>query len=286
MVLCGVIGSYAPEGYGTVIVKGDPYPFTLERMWQSPVLPQVGMQVNVTFSPEVGIASIVVQESQPQAAPPAPPLPGAYTPPARPVSSLPTAGYAFTPQAPPPPLGAVALGQGLAPAADPNQAMIEMGGRIAAVAVLALAWMVLPLITINLGFLGQLKVTFWQIIGHFDALSALETLRSESALGMGLQLLAIASLAAALLPLMLKQRIARLGGLAPLVVMGVALLAVVIEVQRIRRATEGFLGADLGGGIASEAGRMVHFGLGGFLAILVALALAGEAIWKFTSSRD
>lgn len=258
MVLRGVIANYAVEGYGTVVVNGDPYPFTLERMWQSPVLPKAGMQVYVTFSPEVGIASIVVAEAQPLVAAPA-----SFAPPA--AASAPFAAS----------LSSFVSASGTV-----------LARQLAAVLALAVGWFALPFVTVNMLFFGEAKITFWQILGHFDALSSLEALQEETVLGMGLQVLAITSLLAALAPLVSSRRPVRLAALAPLLVMVLAAAVVGLEIQHLRHAAEGFLGSDLSSGMAAQAQKLMHVGSGGWLALLAALWLAGDAIWKFASTRE
>jgi hypothetical protein len=251
MVVRGVIASYSPEGNGSVVVNGNPYPFTLERMWQSPVLPVVGMQVDVTFSPEVGIAAMVVVESQPVA------LPLATKPNALQVDA-----------------------QSLAAILNRPFDIADVG----AVLLLALSWFALPAVTVNMLFLGVLKISFWEILGHYDALRALGDLESESVLGMLLQLLALASLPAALLPLVLRGRAVRLAAIVPLAVMALMGVIVGTEMHRAARLAGGWMGGDVASGLASEAAKMVHVGVGTWIALLAALWLAGNGLHKFAAN--
>jgi hypothetical protein len=313
MVLRGVIASYTPDGRGSVIVNGDPYPFTLERMWQSSVLPCAGMQVDVTFSQEVGIASIVVVESQP-AAPSFPtsfqaPPPPQCAPPAQeyaqptPQFGQPAPQFTQSPQQfgqPAPHLGRSVAAPFAPPAPGASnsqpfdfQALATITSRpldiadVAAVLVLVIGWFVLPTVSINLGFLGELKITFWQIIGHVDGITQLASMGSGSPLGTFLQLLAVLSLIAALLPLVLRVPFVRLAAAAPLAVMALAVLAATFEIQRAARMARGLMGGDfssaLGNQFAEEMAKMVHVGPGAFLALLAALWLVVSAVLKFTS---
>jgi hypothetical protein len=245
MILRGVIASYTNQGSGSVVVEGSAYPFTLQRMWQSPLEPRVGMPVDVTFSPEVGIASIV-----PVVSPSLPPVPPTF------------------------------VRSGAATMAKPADI-----ADLLAVLVVAFSWFALPAVMVNLFFLGQMQFTFWQILGHFVPLNSLQTMDSVSTAGMAMQIAAIASLFAALLPLVWRVRVARVGGFLPLLVQLAALVEVWREIHRVMSQAQGLFG-EFSRSVAIEMGKQIHIGYGAGIAALAALWLAGNAVWKLLAARE
>jgi len=240
MVRRGVIASYSGQGSGHVMVEGKTYPFTRERMWQSPGEPQVGQQVHVTFDSEASIASMAAVDAD-----------------EAPVLATPANASAL---------------------ASPLDLL-----DLLAVLAIAASWFLLSAITVRLPLLGELHFTFWQILGHLDGLQTLSA-QVESRVGLAAQLLAVASLLAALLPLVWRVRWARVGAFLPLAGMLAAAWRVRVAIDHLLSHSSGLMG-QLSRAMAREIEKQMQIGLGGWIAVVAALWLVLHAVGEMFSRR-
>lgn len=285
MILRGVITQDTSSGPGIVVVQGNPYPFQKAGMWQSPSEPRVGMEVDVTFNPEVGIACIVEvqQPAPPMAVWPAPVSePQAGWPPAPAEMPLP----AVPAYAPPPPdsLSAAPRRQrtGQEELADTLRLWVGVPDLVA-IGVLLLGWFLLSTVSVNLFGLSEVNLSFWQLLSHAGSLNLSGLTSSNSDANVLMSLIGIVALLGALLPLVWRARPAHLAGVLPLVVMLLVAAELMHGLQRAAQSANSFFGNALGNSLAHEALKMVHIGLGFWVSLAASLWLAFSAVKKFAT---
>lgn len=251
-------------GSGLLMVEGQQYPFTLEGMWQSEQAPRTNMAVEVTFG-DKEIVSIV-------------PVPDAQL--AREQADI-------------------ALEAAKARGAQLANGLVARFGvpTLASIAALAVGWLVLNTVSINVGSGLRTGLTFWKLLEVLNAPSNLiQGLGSSSGSTGGYGLVAVIALLAPLAPHWWKDSRAHLGGLLPLAFMlCVALIAYnavssgMSDAQQTANAFGGPAGAkiidEMRSAMVQQAMRAVSLGLGFYLSLTASLYLAARAMIKYLASR-
>ncbi len=141
--------------------------------------------------------------------------------------------------------------------------------RLLAVGLLAASWLFLTAVSVQVPFLGNVQLTFWQVLGYVNTGSHLPSLVSRDNPDPGFYgLLAVAALIGPFLQHLTKHKPAELGSLMPLVF---TLAIGLIARARLVNFNTGFSAqAQMAGGLS--------VGLGTYLSIVVALYLAVMSI--------
>jgi len=154
--------------------------------------------------------------------------------------------------------------------------------NLAAGGLLVLGWFFLTSLSVQVPLFGKLEFTFWQILSLIDSNRAFEAMERGVRPSTGIYgLLALVVLAAGWVHHFWQDKRAALGGLAPLIFMGIIGMMARSEIE------SGF-GADLGG-TYREVARQAHsqairghsFGSGAYLSVLVGFYFAAVAIKQF-----
>lgn len=232
-------------GPGLVMIEGQQYRFSLQGIWKSASPPKPGVVVDVDLDRNFEIVAITaVSEWQ--------------------------------------------LAKEQETAREKEQRsliqLIPRFGRanLAAGGLLVLGWFFLTSLSLQVPLLGKLEFTFWQILSVLDSHRALEAMERGVSPSTGIYgLLAVVALAAGLVHHFWQDKRAALGGLAPLVFMGIIGILVRSQLQ------SGF-GAELGGAYSAVAGpaqaeamRGLSLGLGAYISVLVSVYFAAVGIKQF-----
>jgi hypothetical protein len=236
-------------GPGLVMIEGQQYRFSLEGIWKSESLAKPGVVVDVDLDRNFEIVGITaVSESQ------------------------------------------LAKEQAEAAGEKHHASLAKLIPRfgaenLAAGGLLVLGWFFLTSLSIEVPFLGKLEFTFWQILSFVHSNRGFAMERGVRP-GTGIYgLLALVALTAGLVHRLWQDKRAALGGLAPLVFMGIIGTMARTEIR------SGF-GAELGGAYGavarqaqSEAMRGLSLGLGAYLSVLVSVYFAAVGIKQFLAIR-
>lgn len=244
----------ASDGAGLLIIDGQQYPFSIEGMWKSEVLPNAGTAVEVEFDQDGKIHAVrAISESQ---------LAREQT-----ENAL-----------------AIAKQTGSALAA---KAVAKFGlPTLLAAGLLIIAWLFLAAVSVQTP-LGKLDFTFWQILGFLNSSNSFEAMmqgRGQSSAGF-YGFLALISIAAPFLRYLWKDKRAALAGLLPLLFM--------LTVGLMMRSNlENSFGSDVPAAFSAamkqmrdEALAAVSLGLGTYLSGLVSLHFAVVALKEFRSTK-
>jgi len=250
------------SGVGAVSVDGFEYKVAMDRVWRSPTPPMLGMEVEVTFHPEIGIAAISSVANRP---------------------SAPAALLSLAPPPSPPPFQLLMRSQGGIPTSSTGvpwqawKAAIGLPALIAMV-VITLAWLALPSLT--LGFPGlAVHPTFWELFGNLGNLGLL----SGAGGGTGnflLSLLVIAALLGPVLPCFWKNRLAPLAGCLAALVMAVGALSVYRAIHHLSEASSAWGGALAAQFVEGMSSQLLHWEPGFFIGAIAAAYLAYDGIAK------
>ncbi len=242
------------SGPGLLSVDSQQVQFGLENVWRGETLPAPGMTVQVEFGQDASVISITpISESQ--------------------IAKEQAEAIA---------VAAREKGKIIASAAVAKFGL----PTLIATGLLMIAWFFLSAVHIHT-FLGNVDVTFWQLLGFLNSGSAFEAMmqgRSGPSAGF-YGFLAMAALAGPYVPYFWKHKYASLCGVLPLVFMLMVWLM-------IRSSINSSMGADVAGPLGDmarqareEAMKAVSFGLGSYLSGLVGLYFAGTAVRKFLLGR-
>lgn len=267
-------------GDGLVFVDGDTYPFRLEQLWRSEIAPRVNMAVNVEFGLDARITSIRA-------------VPGSQLLNDHTAQALDAAHKAAKEIA-------SEFNQKGAPALQWVVRRVGMT-RLAAVCALALGWYSMHVLVIDLGGLGKLSLSFYDVLkvlnsdilgGDFRALLMAESSNPLAAQAAGLY--GFAALVAVVAPLVtpfLKDRRLWLADVAPLLVLGIVAAVACFQVTSVIDAAQSALGAlgisstaesrDLRQQVTQTLARSVSIGLGAYVSTLSGLYFAVSGYMRF-----
>jgi hypothetical protein len=252
-------------GPGLVIVEGQQYAFSLEGIWRSDTLPRLGVVVDVDFDPHGEVMAM---------------------------TAVPEAQLARE-QAEAALQGARQKGAQLA------SGMVGRFGaaRLIAAALLVPGWWFLSTVTLDAAMFGQLKVTFWQLLGFLNAGNPMEMLAGGGR-GPGTRLYGLAAvlcLAGPFLSYFWKDRRAHLAGVLPLLFMvfvALTVLAGVRELEGAGREAMAGVGAEYQSMVADfqrearrEAMKALSLGLGLWLSLAASLYLAIRGVRDYLINR-
>ncbi|MBA3914536.1 MAG: hypothetical protein H0X25_11975 [Acidobacteriales bacterium] len=243
----------ASAGPGLLMVGGEQYPFSLEGVWRSEVPAKAGMAVQVEFDSAGQIAAITaVPESQ---------------------------------------IAREQADKALAAAKDKGG---EMFGRLVAKvgmptlvagALLAISWLWLTAVSIQLPLMGKLEFTFWEVLGFLNTSNMMEIMERSGHPSAGAYgLFALVCLAGPFIHYFWKDKRAVLGGVLPLAFMGVVGLMV-------RSAVNNAVGGDASAAYGmqkqaqDEMMNAISVGLGVYLSVLASLYFAGVAVKNYLSAK-
>jgi len=240
---------------GLLTVAGQQMPFVLEGLWKSDVPPKPGLAVDIDFNASGEIVAItVVPESQL----------------AREQAEAAIAAAQKH--------GAVMVSRMIARFGLPT---------LIATGALLLGWFLLTAATVQTP-LGRADFTFWQILGLLNSNGTFEVMfegaRGASSAGL-YGFMALIALAGSFLPYFWKDKRAALGGLLPLMYMGLVALMV-------RGSIHSSLSPAAGGALDAmvqqmreEAMRAVSLGLGAYVSGLASLYFAAVGIRGFFAAK-
>lgn len=242
-------------GPGLVIIEGRQYPFSLEGIWRSDTLPRPGLVVDVDLDREGQVAAM---------------------------TAVPDAQLARE-QAEAALQGARQKGAELA-----SGAIQRFGAaRLLAVGLLVPGWWMLSTVTLDAAMFGQIKVTFWRLLGFLNAGNPLELFAAVggAAPSTGLYgFAAVLCLGGPFLGHFSTDRRAHLAGGLPLAFMVVVALvawAGVRELESVGREAMAGAGAEYGAMLAEmqraarrEVMQAVSLGAGLWLSLAASTYLA------------
>lgn len=257
-------------GDGLVYVEGKQYPFGLEAHWRSEFAPRVNGVVDAELDEQgrlIALRAVGVQG-----------LAGEQAAQAIGVAQDTAKKLAAELQA-----------KGL-PAVSQYARKIGYS-TLAALAAVAIGWYFLPAVSMNMGFLGENSVTFYQGLKllHASGLESLAALSGGGSAGI-YGMLSFVAILAVLLPLVWPDRRAAFGMTAPLalmlLVLAVAYLKVSSQISAGQEALGTFGGAEYqqmarqaASQAAAEMRKAVSIGSGVYLSIAGALYLAWQG-WQ------
>jgi hypothetical protein len=155
--------------------------------------------------------------------------------------------------------------------------------------VLALGWWFLSTVTLDAAMLGQLKVTFWQLLGFLNARDPMETLAvGRRGAGSGLYgLAAVLCFGGPFLFHFWKDRRAHLAGSLPLAFMAFVFLMVLASMRELEGAGLEYqsMVADFQREARREVLKALSLGLGFWLSIAASLYLAVRGVRDFFVNR-
>ncbi|WP_343583028.1 hypothetical protein [Herbaspirillum sp.] len=252
-------------GTGLISIDGQQFPFELEGMWKSDVAPCVNMVVEVDFGADGRVASVqVVPESQlareqAEAAMRATKDKGA------------------------------ALGK---------EMVARFGaGTLAGMAALVCGWFVFNTITVQIAAGYSSGLSFWKVLGVLNSpLGFMNALGGAGGGSGAYGLFAVLALCGPLLPFFVRNPLAHLANLLPLLfiaaVCAIGYFGLMDGLKQAQGAALAFGGrqaaamaAEMASGMMKEALRAVSFGLGAYLSVLASLYFAGRGAIKYLSSR-
>ncbi len=248
-------------GNGLLMVDGKQYPFTLEGMWQSEHAPRVGMVVEVDFSGDDVIAAVQpVMETQ-----------------------------LAREQAEETLATAKAKGSALA------SGMVQRFGlpTLAALAALAVAWLFLNTVSVQLAPGMKVGLTFWKLLAVLNNPAGVLAGFNGAQDGAGFYgFLAALALIAPLAPQFWNDRRAHLGGVLPLAFMllvaFVAYSGISNGMSEAQSAASAFGGSEMGAmaremqsEMARQAMRAVSLGAGFYVSLAASVYFAAKGAIKF-----
>lgn len=255
----GTIMRDPSTGPGLVMVQGQQFQFALEGVWRTETLPRPGLVVDVDFDPTGQVSGIT-------------PVPESKL--AREQAEV---ALEFAREK------SAALASGL---------VARFGvPRLVAAAALLIGWCLLSTVRIDAGFMGQVKVTFWQVLGLVNASSPMDVIGRSGGPGAGLYgVLALVCLAGPFLTYFWKDARAHLGGLLPLALMLLVAAVIYIKLSNALGAAGEFAGglgagaefdsmyADMQRQAKAEAMKAVSIGAGAYLSVLASLYFAAVGL--------
>ncbi len=236
-------------GPGLVMVQGQQYSFALEGVWRSETLPRPGLVVNVELDAGGRVSTITA------------------VPEAQLAREQAEAALALAKER------GGALASGL---------LARFGApRLIAAALLVLGWFFLSTVTVNAAFLGNLKFTFWQVLGFLNVSNPMDLLaggRNGPSSGI-YGFAAILCLAGPFLAHFWKDARAHLGGALPLLFM---LIVALLVRSSIANAMSNNGGSERAYKEMSDA---LSIGAGLYLSALASLYLAATGLKGFLVTR-
>ena len=254
----GTIMRDPSRGPGLVMVQGQQFQFALEGAWRSETLPRPGVVVDVTFDSIGQVATM------------------APVPETRLAREQADAALAFAREK------GSAFASGL---------VARLGvPRLVAAALLVLGWFFLSTVSVDGGLLGQLKITFWQMLGFLNVSGPMQMLASpRGGPGAGLYgLVALLCLVGPFLAYFKSGARAHLAGLLPLLfMMGVTLVVWVRLSSAMDQASDlaggeyASMYADMQRQARSDAMDAISVGSGAYLSLLAAVYFAAAGLRGF-----
>ncbi len=250
----GTIMRDPSAGPGMVMVQGQQFQFALEGISRPETLPRPGLVVDVDFDPAGQVSGIT-------------PVPEGKL-----AKEHAEVALEFAREK------GAALASGL---------VARFGiPRLAAFAALVLGWFFLSTVSIDAGFVGQMKVTFWQVLGLVNVSSPMDVIGRRGGPSAGLYgVVALVCLVGPFLTHFWKDARAHLGGLLPLALM--LIVALVIS----SKLSSALGGSGFGGGAEldsmysdmrrqakAEAMKAISIGAGAYLSVLASLYFAATGL--------
>lgn len=243
----GTIMRDPSAGPGLVMVQGQQFQFALEGIWRTETLPRAGLVVDVDFDPAGQVSGIT-------------PVPD---------------GKLAKEQA------EVALEFAREKGAALASGLVARFGvpRLIAAAALVLGWFLLSSVSIDAGFVGQMKFTFWQVLGLVNVSSPLEAIGRGGGPSTGLYgPVALVCLAGPFLTYFWKDARAHLGGLLPLALMLIVALIVAGKLSSALGVPADAMYADMQRQARAEAMKAISIGAGAYLSMLASLYFAATGL--------
>jgi hypothetical protein len=158
--------------------------------------------------------------------------------------------------------------------------------RLVAAAALVLGWFFLSAVSVDAGFVGQMKVTFWQVLGFLNVSSPLEAIGRSGGPSAGLYgVLAVACLAGPFLSYFWKDARAHLGGLLPLALMLLVALIVSSKLSSAFGVPADAMYADMQRQARAEAMKAISIGAGTYFSVLASLYFAATGLKAYLVRR-
>lgn len=242
------------SGPGLLIAEGQQYQFSLEGIWKSEAPPKPGLAVDVEFDAASQIMAITaVPESQ---------------------LAKEQAEAAL----------AVAREKGGAFASS----MVAKFGlpKLVAAGLLIVGWFFLTAVSAQLGFLGKLEFTFWQVLGVLNSSNILAALDSRAHPSAGLYgFFAVIAVVAPFIHHFWKDKRAVLGGLLPLLFMAFVGFMVRSSLQSAMGGNADGPMGEMAKQARDEAMKAISLGFGTYLSILASLYFAGTAAKQYLAAK-
>lgn len=241
----GTIVKVPDANPGLLFVNGQQKPFKLEGIWKSPVAPAVNMTVDVDLDAAGSITGVTVVDAQQLNKERLSQLSGVAQERGKEAAKLAQQG-----------IGALAARMG----------KIALGATV----VIWIAWFLLPGAKFDLGLAGAKSFTFWEFLG-FD-------LNDPAAFATGVinhgffSLLGLVAIAAPFAAPFIKDPRAKFLNALPI---AYVVIAIVAQRWNISRAA---------GPVASEVLKSLSIGIGTYVLIIAALALAAQALMRPTTA--
>ncbi|HKS96584.1 MAG TPA: hypothetical protein VJV74_10705 [Terriglobia bacterium] len=231
-----------PNGQpGLLIIDGQQYRFSLDGMWKDAIFPKPGLTVEVEMNQGLEIIAIT----------------------------------AVADSTPPPERAEARLQKR---SGIPSNPLARIGARdLIALGLLAAGWFMLTTIAVAPPGEGPVNLTFWQVLRLVNSRNPLDWMVRGSLPSAGLYgLLTLLALGGTLVHHFCRQRIAALGGAAPLLLMMVVSTTARSDFQSAFRAY-----GDVGKLAQAETTQAVSLGLGAYLSGLMSLYFAVVAVREF-----
>lgn len=240
------------ETPGLLMVEGQQFRFSTEVTWSSPVVPTPGLMVDVDMDSDsqvLGIAPITDPQLSKEKA-----ETGDSRIKNRTIQIIRSAGYA----------------------------------NLGAAAVLIVASCFLTNVSVQMPLVGRLDFTFWQVLGLLNTRSALQAidLRSGKDSVGYYGCLALIALSGPFLYRVWRDRLALIGGLAPLIFL---IIIWVMARSMMQNAFAGNFGAtypDIGRDSQREMSGIISLGIGAYLSVLASLYFGIVAAQQFLSRQS
>lgn len=252
-------------GTGLISIDGQQFPFELEGVWKSDVAPRVNMVVEVGFAADGRVATVqAVPESQ--------------------LAREQTEAAVR-----------VAKDRG---AALSKEMVARFGlGTLVGMAALVCGWFVFNTITVQISAGYSTGLSFWKVLGVLNSpVGFMNALGGASSGNGAYGLFAVVALCGPLLPFFMRNPLAHLANLLPLlfivVVCATGYFGFMDGMKQAQGAAMAFGGqqaaamaAEMASGMMKEALRAVSFGLGAYLSAIASLYFAGRGAIKYLSAR-
>lgn len=230
-------------GPGLLMVEGRQYPFLMGGLWRSQVPAKPGLWVDVDFDEKGNICGI---------------------------TAVPDAQLAEE---------QAQLRNGARAMVDSSKSRLI---RFLAVVALGASWIFLTAVSVQVPFLGNVQLTFWEILGYLNSGSHLPSLVSRDNPDPGVYgFIAVAVLVGPLLGHVSKHRGAELGGLMPLIF--TAVITVIVR-TRLPNFNSG-LTPTSEGSLPIQMASAFSAGMGMYVSGVVALYLAVISVKKVLVNR-